>query len=98
MREIYLHFEQKACLDKLREETAKYPEWADWDAENSTEAEGGGTSTRPMSSTTGTPAPPARSGFKLKLNGRSAGAAASGGQSSRTGTESQQVSGDEGDD
>lgn len=46
-----------------------------------------------MSSTTGTPQP-ARSGFKLKLNGR--GANANGTQSSRTGTESAALS--EGED
>lgn len=89
---------QKACLDRLREETAKYPEWAD-SLDESTDA--GGASTRPVTSAAGTPQPPARSGFKLKLNGRGAGAANNGGgrererdggMSSRAGTESGVVS------
>ena len=55
---------QRACIDKLREETAKYPEWQDFDDQTS----GDGASTRPISSA-GTPQPPQRSGFKLRLNG-----------------------------
>lgn len=51
-------------MEKLREETKKHPEWKDFDEETS----GDGASTRPMSSV-GTPQPPQRSGFKLKLNG-----------------------------
>ncbi|KAK5120002.1 hypothetical protein LTR85_007078 [Meristemomyces frigidus] len=67
---------ERACLDKLREETADHPELQDFD-EQSVD----GTSTRPMSSV-GTPQP-AKSGFKLKLNGARAN-----GNSSRGGTES----------
>ena len=63
-------------LERLREETAKYPEWQDYDDSND------GASTRPISSV-GTPQPPQRSGFKLKLNGARAN-----GNSSRAGTDS----------
>jgi len=81
--------EQKSCLDKLREETVKFPEWAESLDDNGNSATDG-TSTRPMSSAAGTPAP--RSGFKLKLNGRGG----AGQSSSRAGTESGAVS--EGED
>ncbi|KAK4548522.1 hypothetical protein LTR36_009432 [Oleoguttula mirabilis] len=67
---------ERACLDKLREETADHPELQDFD-EQSVD----GTSTRPISSV-GTPQPP-KSGFKLKLNGARGHA-----RSSRGGTES----------
>lgn len=52
-------------MTKLREETAAHPEWQDFDDASST---ADGASTRPMSSV-GTPQP-AKSGIKLKLNGR----------------------------
>ncbi|KAK5109499.1 hypothetical protein LTR62_006951 [Meristemomyces frigidus] len=74
---------ERACLDKLREETADYPELQDFD-----EASADGGSTRPISSVS-TPQPSQKSGFKLKLNGRSNGHA------SRVGTESSAVSDDE---
>ena len=74
---------QRACLDKLREETAEFPEWQDFDDQSSV---ADGTSTRPMSSV-GTP-PPQRSGFKLKLNGTRATHSAGGGATSRGGTDS----------
>ena len=72
-------------MEKLREETANYPEWQDWDEPAS--ADGG--STRPISSV-GTPQPPQRSGFKLKLNGARAN-----GNSSRGGSDSLAQSDDE---
>jgi len=56
---------QEALVSKLREETANFPEWQDFDDASST---ADGASTRPMSSV-GTPQPP-KSGIKLKLNGR----------------------------
>ncbi|KAK4569992.1 transcriptional regulator [Recurvomyces mirabilis] len=71
------HMIERACLDKLREETANHPDLQDFD-----EASVDGTSTRPISSVS-TPQPPQKSGFKLKLNGRGAN-----GHSSRGGTES----------
>jgi ATP-dependent helicase STH1/SNF2 len=74
-------------MEKLREETAKYPRWQDFDESNS--GEGDGDSTRPISSV-GTPQPPQRSGFKLKLNG-----AKLNGNSSRAGTDSLAQSDDE---
>ncbi|KAF2484630.1 chromatin remodeling complex SWI/SNF component SWI2 [Neohortaea acidophila] len=55
---------ERACVDKLREETADHPEWQDFDDQTS----GDGASTRPISSVS-TPQPPQRSGFKLKLGG-----------------------------
>ncbi|KAF2768718.1 chromatin remodeling complex SWI/SNF component SWI2 [Teratosphaeria nubilosa] len=74
---------ERACVDKLKEATSKHPEFADFDGESAD-----GNSTRPMSST-GTPQPAQKSGFKLKLgNGRSA----TNGNSSRGGTESVAVS------
>ncbi|KAM0719229.1 hypothetical protein Q7P37_005134 [Cladosporium fusiforme] len=56
---------EDALVAKLREETAAHPEWQDFDDASST---ADGASTRPMSSV-GTPQP-AKSGIKLKLNGR----------------------------
>ncbi|KAM3417658.1 Transcription regulatory protein SNF2 [Cercospora zeina] len=67
---------ERACLEKLREETANFPQWQDFDGDS---ADGG--STRPMSGVS-TPQP-AKSGIKLKLNGTRAN-----GNSSRGGTES----------
>ncbi|KAK3715437.1 transcriptional regulator [Vermiconidia calcicola] len=67
---------ENALLEKLREETANHPEWQDFDES------GDGASTRPISSV-GTPQPPQKSGFKLKLNGARAN-----GTSSRGGTDS----------
>ena len=78
-------FEQNACLEKLREETADYPDWQDFDGES---ADGG--STRNISSVS-TPQPAQKSGFKLKLNGASRGT----GSSSRLGTDSLAQSDDE---
>ncbi|KAF2720531.1 chromatin remodeling complex SWI/SNF component SWI2 [Polychaeton citri CBS 116435] len=70
---------EKSCFDKLADETKEYPQFQNYD--NDTE-DGG--STRPMSSVS-TPQPqPARSGFRLRLNGRGA----NGANSSRGGTES----------
>ena len=77
MMEQRLTSEQNACIQKLREETENYPEWQDWE-----ETSADGASTRPISSV-GTPQPPQRSGFKLKLNGSRAN-----GNSSRGGTDS----------
>ncbi|KAK5167385.1 transcriptional regulator [Saxophila tyrrhenica] len=69
---------ENACVEKLREETANHPEFADFDDQSA----GDGASTRNISSV-GTPQPAPRSGFKLKLNGSKAN-----GNSSRGGTES----------
>jgi len=69
---------QRACLDKLREETADHPDWQDFDEQSAD-----GASTRPMSSVS-TPQPPQKSGFKLKLNNGSK----ANGSSSRQGTDS----------
>ena len=73
-----LTVEQNKCIEKLREDTENYPEWQDWDGQTSVD----GASTRPISSV-GTPQPPQRSGFKLKLNGMKQN-----GTSSRGGTDS----------
>ncbi|CAK1366197.1 Transcription regulatory protein SNF2 [Cercospora beticola] len=77
------HTIERACLEKLREETANFPQWQDFDGDS---ADGG--STRPMSGVS-TPQP-AKSGIKLKLNGARAN-----GNSSRGGTESVAQSDDE---
>ncbi|KAI5365482.1 putative bromodomain, helicase, Helicase superfamily 1/2, ATP-binding domain-containing protein [Septoria linicola] len=74
---------ERACLDKLREESANFPQWQDLDGDS---ADGG--STRPMSGVS-TPQP-VKSGIKLKLNGARAN-----GHSSRGGTESLVQSDDE---
>jgi len=60
---MLLTCKQRACLDKLREETANFPEWQDFDESAD------GNSTRPISSV-GTPQPPQKSGFKLKLGAK----------------------------
>jgi len=75
---------ESACLEKLHEETREYPDFQDYD-----DSSGDGTSTRPMSSV-GTPQPPQKSGFKLRLNGTRLT-----GNSSRGGTESLAQSDDE---
>lgn len=75
---------ERACLEKLHEETRAHPEFQDYD-----DSSADGTSTRPMSSV-GTPQPPQKSGFKLKLNGTRVTA-----NSSRGGTESLAQSDDE---
>ena len=72
-------------MNKLRDETAEHPEWQDFDDQTSAD----GASTRNIS-TVGTPQPPQRSGFKLKLNGARAN-----GNSSRAGTDSLGQSDDE---
>ena len=76
---------QSACLDKLREETAEYPEFQDFD-----DPSADGASTRNISSV-GTPQPTPKSGFKLRLNGGGRG----NGRGSRGGTESAMQSDDD---
>ncbi|KAK4501861.1 hypothetical protein PRZ48_007670 [Zasmidium cellare] len=71
---------ERACLDKLREETANYPKWQQDLEDESSVADGN--STRPMSSVS-TPQPATKPSIKLKLNGARAN-----GNSSRGGTES----------
>ncbi|EME43167.1 hypothetical protein DOTSEDRAFT_72522 [Dothistroma septosporum NZE10] len=78
---------ERACDDKLREQTAEHPRWQRDLEEDSSVADG--MSTRPMSAA-GTPQPAAKPSIKLKLNG-----ARLNGNTSRGGTESAAQSDDE---
>jgi ATP-dependent helicase STH1/SNF2 len=60
---------QSAALEKLTQETAKFPRWKNFEQPEAADADAKAAATNATNSAVGTPQPPARSGFKLKLGG-----------------------------